>query len=288
MVDPHFPRRTHIENAGFVISSIEALGIKMNPTSRLAQMKKVLSRPGDNIISQNKTYFETALEASREFTLLAFIFDNLNAHPEDSELKRKVKVAMKDSLLPQSDKSLSRGRDAQFELFVYAICLSANLTPVAFEEPDVTCVIESIKCGIAAKRIKSENMLEDRIKDASKQIERAGLPGIIALDTCIALNPQNERFWKPMSNMTFGRLYSARMQRFVQKHDDRFQELVRGKGVRGIIIHDHLPRLIADNEWAIESMNVRHNTARENSRRNKEFELFSQSYLNGLPNREDL
>jgi hypothetical protein len=288
MTSPHFPRRTHVESAEFVISSIEALGITVNPTSRLAQMKKVLSRPGDNIIPQNDPDFETALEGLREFTLLAFIFDNLKAHPEDSELRRKVKAAMKDSVLPQSDKSLSRGRDAQFELFVFAICLSANLTPVAFEEPDVTCVIESTKYGIAAKRVKSKNTLEDRIKDASRQIERVGLPGIIALDTCLALNPQNERFWKPMSNMTFGRLYSARMQRFMQKHDDRIQELVRGKGVRGIIIHDHLPRLIADNEWTTESMTVRHNTARENSRRNKEFELFSRSYPKGLPNLEHL
>ena len=89
-------------------------------------------------------------------------------------------------MLPNEDRSHSKGRDAQFELFVAAVCQNAGLHPVAREEPDVTCHIEGIKFGIAAKRIKSVTNLKKHVRKAAQQIEGAGFPGMIALDTNVA------------------------------------------------------------------------------------------------------
>ena len=89
----------------------------------------------------------------------------------------------------------SPGRDAAFELYVGAVCADhAEFYPVDFEEPDITCVWQGTKYAFAAKRIKNEKNLIRRVREATDQIARSGLQGVIGFDTCLAFNPENLRF----------------------------------------------------------------------------------------------
>ncbi len=280
-------RRSRAENAEFVIASVKALGLSPEPQSRLMRMHRVLTRGGGSIPPEDPE-FETALEAERDLQVLGFVFDQGEAHSTDGEFQRLVKKALKDSLLQHQDRGQSKGRDAQFELFVAAICQNAGMLPVSREEPDVTCHVGAIKFGIAAKRIKNVNKLEKHIRKAADQIRKARLPGIIAIDTCVALNRDNERIMRPMPDEQFAFVYRKAMKCFMDDFHDNMQDWVCGKGVRGIVIHDQQVRLQPNGEWSLVGMTMSVKSVRENPARNREFAMFDKQYKTGLPNVEHL
>ena len=176
------------------------------------------------------------------------------------------------------------GRDAQFELFIAAVCNNAGLTDILCEEPDVTCTLGGTKYGIAAKRIKSLTTIEKRVKEGANQIERARLPGVIALDTCVVLNRENERIITQMPDGSFGSCYKKALTLFLDDYHDRIHEWVRGKGVRGLVIHDHQVRMDADGRWSLASMTMAFHTPGWDQTYDREFEVFIGTYLKGLPN----
>jgi hypothetical protein len=153
----------------------------------------LLSR--SSLIAPSDPEFELALEAERDMQLLGFVFEQPNpcsALPTFISLVRRM---LEDSGLPQDSGAETPGRDAQFELFVAAVCQSAGLEPVGYEEPDVICSLDGVRYAIAAKRVKSLGSLDKRVKKAAEQIQRASLPGIIAVETCVLLNRNNERIY---------------------------------------------------------------------------------------------
>ena len=162
-----FPRRVRAENATFVVESIKALGLPVPAGSRVMQMYRTLTDESRPMIRPTDPDFETAVEAERDLQVLAFVFDVAAAHPTDQKFRDLIRFALGDSVLPQDNRGNSRGRDFQFELFIAAICQNAGLTPIEREEPDVTCVVEGVNYGIAAKRIKGVGNLQKRISKAA-------------------------------------------------------------------------------------------------------------------------
>ncbi len=269
---------TRTENAKFVIEHIRALSLSPNSQSRLMKMYSVLTN-ATGIIQPNDPEFETALEAERDFQILGFVFEQADIHSTDDEFQRLVKSTLNDSPLPQKDRDNSKGRDAQFELFVAAICQNAGMLPIFREEPDVTCHAGDIKFGIAAKRIKNVDRLEKHVRKAAGQIKDTGLPGIIALETCVALNRNNERFIRQIPEEEFGPLYSEAIKRFVGEYDGKFKHWVRGKDVRGIVIHDQLVRFQLNGGWSLQGMTMFVNP----NRCKRDFTKFIKQYETGLP-----
>ncbi|MFH1924775.1 MAG: hypothetical protein ABIP48_33415 [Planctomycetota bacterium] len=237
------------------------------------------------VIGPDNPRYETALEAERDFQVLGFVFEMAAAHPTDSKFRELIKNVLNDSVLPQDNRNQSKGRDFQFELFVAAICQNAGLTPVEREEPDVTCTVDRVKYGIAAKRVKSAGNLRKRIQKGADQIQKAGLPGIIALETSLLFNQDNVRISLPISDAQFGPLYEQALRNHIERYQDKIQEWVRGKGVRGVVFHDQQVRFDPTGEWSLAGMTMTLSTAQLNQRRNREFRSFEQKYLKGLPNR---
>ena len=279
--------RTRSQNAEFVIASIRELGIQPHPQSRLMRMHHVLTT-AEGIIAPSTPEFETALEAERDMQTLGFVFDQIQRKSSDTVFRQLVKKAFKDSLLPQEDRQQSRGSDAQFELFIAAVCNNANLRPVMLEEPDVTFHMEGNKFGMAAKRIKSTVTLKQHIRKASEQIIKSGLPGIIALDTNVAFNRNNDRVNKPIPDNRFGLLYKQAINHFVSDYHDKFQDWVRGKGILCIVIHDQQVRYEPNEGWHLVGMTMYVNTTQQGQSMRDEFSLFQSSYSRGLANLENL
>ena len=156
--------RTRVENAAYIIDQVRGLGIDPAPSSRLMQMHRVLN---SGVIPYGDARFPTALEAERDLQQLGFVFDQLQSHRDDREFKSLVKKALDDSVLPQDDQQGSLGRNSQFHLYLAAVCQNAQLCPIAFDEPDLTCGLDGTLFGIAAKRIKSSVQVSKRIKKAA-------------------------------------------------------------------------------------------------------------------------
>src|SRR5262245_51039241 len=151
-VDPeNLMRRSRAENATYVVDQVRSLGLVPHPTSRLMQMHRALNR---GHVHCDDPDFPAALEAERDLQHLGFAFDQMHAHRDKPKFRALVKRLLKDSVLPQDNRENSPGRDAQFELYLAAICQKAGLLPVDCAEPDVTCTVEGAKFGIAAKRLK--------------------------------------------------------------------------------------------------------------------------------------
>lgn len=278
-------KRTRTENASYVVASVEALGLQVPGGSRLMQMHRVLTQQ-ESIIQPDDPQFQTALEAERDLQVLGFVFDMAAAHPSDSKFHDLIKKVLSDSVLPQDNRNQSKGRDFQFELFVAAICLNAGLTPVNREEPDVTCFVNGTKYAIAAKRIKTAGNLGKRIKKGATQIEKAGIPGIIALETSLLFNQDNVRITSPISDADFWPRYAQGLREHIKPYHDKIQKWIRGKGVRGIVFHDQQVRFEPTGEWSLAGMTMTLSTALVNQRRNREFQIFEEHYLKGLPNRQ--
>ena len=280
-------RRTRAETASFVIDAIREVGIEPHPQSRFMQMHRVLTED-TGIIQPDDPNFETALEAERDMPLLGFVFDQSTAHRDRSAFQGLVKRMLDDCVLPQDSRAQSKGRDAQFELFIAAVCQSAGLVPVDYEEPDVTCTVEGVKFGIAAKRVKNVSNLKARVRKAAQQIKAARLPGIVALDACLALNRDNERVVTPISDEQFGRLYEQAFTRFVDDYHEKICHWVDDKGVRGVMFHDHQVRLEPNGQWGLSSMTYWLATAYNDKQAERESLSFRQNYRKGLPNLECL
>ena len=276
--------RTKAENAAFVIDSIRALGIMPHPQSRLMRMHDVLTKT--EYIQAEDPLVQTALEAERDMQQLGFVFSQPNPCRDRDDFRALVNHVLDDSVLPQDDVSQSHGRDFQFELFIAAVCQSAGLTPVNYTEPDVTCTVNGVTTCIAAKRLKSVTALKKRVKKAAQQIGNTQMPGIIAIDTCAALNPDNKRITTPMPEKQFGQLYKQAMTQFLHEWHRKIYDWVAGKPVRGVVFHDHQVRLALGGGWELSSMTFWLSTAFDDQQATCEFESFKDQYVKGLPNLE--
>lgn len=284
-------KRSLYEAAKYVIHKLESLGIKLHSQSRLMKMHDVLvDKDGvPRRISPDDSNFEVALEAIRDVLQFEFILDQIDVEA-DSRVFKKLRQACKDSALPQSDKYSTKGRNTQFELLICAICSNANLSPILFDEPDLTVHIGKQKFGIAAKRVKSRGNIENNIRKAANQISMSELPGVIALDTCELFNPENKRIISPVSDSRFEELHSEYFRRYLDEkieatettRVDSIRNWVRPKGVRGVIFHDHQVRQIAEFGWQMDSLTYSLPTAVTNPRRHREFQKFDKAYKSGL------
>lgn len=281
----HMPR-TRIESAEFVIGSLKALGIEPHPASRLMQMRRVLIEAA-GIILPNHPEFETALESERDMQLLEYVFEQDHAKSGHADFVGRLHKLADDSVLPQDDREQSVGRNTQFELFVAAVCQAAGFIPVDYQEPDVTCTVQRARVGIAAKRIKSEGQIKKRVPEAAKQIGASGLAGVIALDTSVGLNPNNIRITAPIPDAKFVALHREALHGFLRRYDERIRKWVRGRGVIGLIIHDHQVRFKADASWWLSSMTTRFCVAEDEAGK-RLFSLFELPYVNALPNMQHL
>lgn len=231
--------------------------------------------------------FEIALEARRDMTVLAFILEQAHAKQTVDGFLGKLSRVCDDSVLPQDDPKDSPGRNTQFELFVAAICQAARLFPVEYSEPDVLCALDGMRVGIAAKRIKSDKQIKKRILKASKQIQQSGQPGFIALDTSIALNPDNRRIGTVIPEEEFGKQYGDAMNASIASYEHILKNLDDRDFVIGCIVHDQQILPDSDGNWMLTGMTTAVPIAASTEGTTLFFRFWSR-YSNGLPDVQHL
>ncbi len=287
ILPPTLEPRTRQQLNAFVIASIEAAGVRVPPSSRLKRMHDLLVAD-EGMIEPSDPEFETALEAERDMQLLAFVFDQLAAAEPNDEYRRLVKKVVDDSVLPNHDRTQSVGRNAAFELFVGAICTSAQMLSVAWEEPDVTCVFDGIKYAFAAKRLKSVNSLLARVRKAVEQIDRSGLPGVIALDTCLAFNPNNVRISEPLPDAVFMSRYWKALRNLWSEHQAKVQKVIARADVLGLLVHDYQVRFQTNRQWALAGMTMRVPALARSTADQRRFDELATLYTYAMPNQEEV
>lgn len=279
-------RRNRRENACHVLEQIQSWGVVVPPASRLVLMQRALSR--NDPVPPSESGFEVVLEAERDLGILGFVFDQANRIEDREGFLRCVRKVVKDPVLPQENLEKSDGRDAQFEMLVGAVCQKAEMHPVRFDEPDVTCVFDGVKYGIAAKRLKNAGNIDSRVKKAIEQIGRSGLPGVIALDVSVALNRDNLRITECLPHENFGQLLQDEIGRFREKHALEIMGRVGSVPAIGVLFMYHQVRMWTPTEWGLDTMTCPLGLIGDTAKGDKEFRMLWESFKTGLPGLRDL
>lgn len=285
ILDPeNVMRRSRAENASYVIDQLRSLDLFPQPTSRLMRMHRALNR---GYVPFDHPDFPIALEAERDMQQLGFVFDVMRAHADNPEFQRLVKRVLKDSVLPQDDRETSPGRDAQFELYLAAICQNAGLLPVDCAEPDVTCVIQRTTLGMAAKRLKSLSHLEKHVRKGAVQVAKTKLPGVIALDVSFARNPQNVPILSQVQNELYALIAQLHDHKFFDEHHVDIYRWVADKGVFAVLLFDFRFRRRPNQQWGLDGTITWLSTAHDDERANRHYRIFYDGFLRGVPNVTD-
>jgi hypothetical protein len=275
-----------VERAAYIFERVESLGITISPASRLWQMLRILNT---GHIEYNDVRFPIALEAIKDMHQLGLIVDEMDAHRNDERFVANVRKMLLDAATPQDVNSNTPGRDTQFELYLAAIALRAGMSPVEYEEPDVTCNVEGIKFGIAAKRLKSLDRFEERVKQGAKQIRRANFPGIIACDLTIARNPENRPITSSIQSQLSILTGMAKNRQLFERHEQNIHKWVANAGVRALLVFEFTYRVSpGSNSWIHEGMMCWFPTTENNESAASELSAFQRQFLKGIPNLNDL
>ena len=275
---------TRREQADYIVERLTQFGVRINPSSRIGQAQRVLGRP--DIVQPDDPDYQIALESIRDNYQLRLIVDTMDAHRESKAFKDATHLLRKDLALPQDELKDTPGRNYQFQLYVAALCTNAGLA-TRHQEPDVTCDVDGATFGIAAKRLKTIDSLEDNVKEAADQVFNAGLPGIIAVDLTIAQNPNNRRVMSATESQWYSFLSDARFRQLFTKHGDSIRELVDGKSVLGVWTYVSTLRLMPDRTWSHDCWSFWFDTTK-NAEEDALLERFQKNFLKGVPILNDL
>ncbi len=267
--------RSKQEAAAYVLAKFEEFGVNVPPSSRFGRMHAVLSR-GKVISSQDKD-FQIARESVRDIHTLEFVFEHLAPICKSVELKKCLKHCVKDSVLPQIDRTNSPGRDFQFQLFVAAICAKAGLYPELLE-PDIIVNLNGAKRAIAVKRIKSEEGLIKRFKYALKQIDNSVPVGFVVMDISPLANPQNEDL-PNVCDAELSRAHRKRCQFIGTMLRPQMMEWISERQIMGLFIIDHYLQFDGS-EWGVRSFTDAISFERGVS---SEFDCFKREFDSGFP-----
>jgi hypothetical protein len=276
--------RSLSEAANYVLQQLESFGINIPGGSRIEDMyKAVCNKNGSSrgFIPENDPDFDVAKEALRDFTQLEFYFDSAKALACKNEHKSKLKQVVSGTTLPEDSGANTSARNAQAELFVFAVCENAGLAP-DFQEPDVTCSLNRRTFGIAVKRIKNLTQFEKRVNEGANQIQKAGFPGIVSIEISMAANPDNKSIFTNENESQVKKWWEKQMRKITDKYHGKLFKRVYGKNVLGIFTHEHYPVRFGKH-YNLRSMHYGISTV-ENETGEADWEEFKNAFLSGLPN----
>lgn len=272
--------QTRAELAAQIVERVESLGVKVDGSSRLAQMRRVLRQ---GFVPPDDPHFLTAVESTRDLYQLRMIVNQLEAHRDQQEFIQNVVLMLQDAALPQKSGQKTTGRNYQFHLYLAAVCLNGGHF-VRHEEPDITCIIGGTKYGVAAKRLTSPRGLKDHVKKGADQIQRAGVPGIVALDLTIARNRKNVPMISPLWNQHRHFLRDAKNRQFHERYSADFIELGVKTGMLAVLTIEFTLRVSPEQKWALEGAMFWLPTTGGEKHAEQQFCRFQSGFLGGMPN----
>ncbi len=266
---------TYQQQATFVIDTLEEMGLPTADT-RLDTMYKVLEK---GYIPTDDPDFPIALEALLDFSMIAFVLNQLKEFPQ-RELKAKLKLLVKDSPLLGPTQGDSHGRNTQSELYIAAVCKNAGMQ-VELDEPDVIAELGGQRYALAIKRLKSKSQFGKRFRDAANQIEKWGFPGFIVLDVRQAFNPENIKVQATDDELQAA--FRLKWQRFRDDNYRKMKEWQREREIRGVLLVDHIFNYNRE-RWVPNTLTYGVNLYLDDPERTREFDEFWQAFATGLPN----
>jgi tetratricopeptide (TPR) repeat protein len=148
-------------------------GVTLSPISRYGKARALLLQPRE-LQQDRRAVLHATLDVTQFHVIVTVFADDAELWPTiERFLAKEPQIPV---LVPQTT-----WRDYQTEFFLGAF-LRYNGLPVMKAEPDWLAQSAHGPLGIAVKRIKNLDRLEERVREARRQIDREGLPGIVVVD----------------------------------------------------------------------------------------------------------
>lgn len=247
--------RNSVALAAHLEARLAEMGFPIHPSSRVAQMCSAVRAPhlpDGQLLTEDDPRFNTALEGARDLQFLELGVDCISHLSPSGQHRLLLRDLTRDPVIPLAQDADSSGRDAQFHLLVAAGCVRAGMAPVTIGSSDVLCRTGSRPFVLEAKRIKALGRLEQRTKDAAKQIAKTALPGAVAVDISSALNPHNRRCHRIMPDSEFHDLYASRFDRFVDRITPILRHWLAPYATLGVVLHHHVIRAAPHSQWTVD------------------------------------
>lgn len=172
------------------LEKLASFGIRISGASRLRgyqrRIEAFLKQPGDLLLvsagNRDKILFDF-----REMDELILIIESFTDNLTSTELERL-------RLLPggtenPDDESSAKARDAQFELFLRAMFVQANIG-IEMGSPDLLVSDAQVTFPIEAKRPGSSRRFDDLLRKAINQLQRQESYGVIAISLDHVIRPR--------------------------------------------------------------------------------------------------
>jgi hypothetical protein len=101
--------QTRLEQAEYVVERLTEFAVRINPSSRIGKMLRVLRRPG--IIEPEDPDYAIVLESIRDMYQLRLIVDTMGVHRQSPEFRVAADLLRKDLALPQDNLKDTPGRN---------------------------------------------------------------------------------------------------------------------------------------------------------------------------------
>lgn len=244
------PRLSQQEMADLVLTWLEGLPQKPNKANRVHTLcKEILSVPNDITVEPNDRRHPFLVQAIKDLSEIWFAIHVFGASEIHANYSDKVRVMLSDRALPVRAEH-TPGRDAQFELFVGAICKRAGLQPrQETSGPDWLLTLPTGQASVEAKRVKGG--FDSSIRKAKREIRRAGAAGIIVLDISDAVGPDQHRFEHYVTDAQIEAAGDRQMERFINEQLPPIEKELRGSSVGAIVVHDYALRPAAKSDTEV-------------------------------------
>lgn len=243
------PRLNQLEKAAQVLEWLEGLPVKPNKTNRIhALCKKILSAGGGITVEPNDPRHPYLIQALKDLSELWFAIQVFGTSEIYYRYANKVSAILSDAALPVRAGQTS-GRDAQFELFVGALCKRAGLQPQQQSSgPDWLLTLPSGRVAVEAKRVKLEGGFVSSVRGAKKQIRQGGVAGIVVLDISDAVGPDLHRFEYYVADAQIEAAGDRQMEWFIKEKLPPIERVLEGSSVGVIVVHDYALRPAAKSD----------------------------------------
>jgi|CXWL01.1.fsa_nt_gi hypothetical protein len=243
------PRLNQLEKAAQVSAWLEGLHTKPNKANRIHQLcKEILSVGNGMTVEPNDPRHPFLIQALKDLSELWFAIQVFGASEIYANYADKVSEILSDAVLPVRADQTS-GRDAQFELFVGALCKRAGLQPQQQPSgPDWLLALPSGRAAVEAKRVKLAGGFGSSVRGAKKQIRRGGVAGIVVLDISDAVGPDQHRFEHYVTDAQIDAAGARQMELFIKEKLPPIERELEGSSVGVIVVHDYALRPAAKSD----------------------------------------
>jgi hypothetical protein len=223
-----------VELAEDTIRRLKSHGVEIPGGCRVDRYVKMVTGFYRDMKLARGANLKTVMQAVLELHQLNTILTHLHGEGCGAKLEEEVRIACFGSELPEEEKNNTPARDKQLELLLAALLKAAGYG-VKLVEPDIWVNKGERSFSIAAKRAKSLGNLAKNLRDARKQIVRAGGDGVVGLDISRIYNPKNRVVVFP-SDRKAPEPVQCMVDYFVGKNRQNLVTLLDDRRVFGIMV----------------------------------------------------